>query len=118
MSSTDSSLKRESKALEASDGGSPLRGAGLTVGLLTLLYAVSFIDRNILALLVVPVSKSLVLDDRQMALLLGVGFSLFYAISGLFLAHFIDTRNRRIVEPDDVGDRFHGAASLAPRPAT
>lgn len=97
MSSTDSSLKREGKAAEASDGGSPLRGAGLTVGLLTLLYAVSFIDRNILALLAVPVSKSLVLDDRQMALLLGVGFALFYAISGLFLAHFIDTRNRRIV---------------------
>lgn len=97
MSSTGSSLKRESKELEASDGGSPLRGAGMTVGLLTLLYAVSFIDRNILALLAVPVSKSLVLDDRQMALLLGVGFALFYAISGLFLAHFIDTRNRRII---------------------
>lgn len=97
MSLTDSSLTTKSKVSEANDEGSPLRGAALTVGLLTLLYAVSFVDRNILALLAVPVSKSLVLDDRQMALLLGVGFALFYAISGLFLAHFIDTRNRRIV---------------------
>lgn len=97
MTLTDSCPTTKSKVSEASDEGSPIRGAALTVGLLTLLYAVSFVDRNILALLAVPVSKSLGLDDRQMALLLGVGFALFYAISGLFLAHFIDTRNRRIV---------------------
>ena len=79
------------------ESGSPLRGATLTVALLTLLYAVSYVDRSILALLAVPVSQALGLDDRQMALLLGVGFALFYAAGGLVLGHFIDTRSRRIV---------------------
>ena len=50
------------------ESGSPLRGATLTVALLTLLYAVSYVDRSILALLAVPVSQALGLDDRQMAL--------------------------------------------------
>lgn len=94
---TESGGERGSKALEENDQPFPLKGAGLTIWLLTLLYAVSYIDRSILALLTVPVSQSLGLDDRQMALLLGVGFALFYAVGGLLLAHFIDTRNRRIV---------------------
>ena len=82
---------------EEEESGSPLRGATLTVALLTLLYAVSYVDRSILALLAAPVSQALGLDDRQMALLLGVGFALFYAVGGLVLGHFIDTRSRRIV---------------------
>lgn len=71
--------------------------AWYTVLILCLLYAVSMIDRNILALLAQPVSQSLGLDDRQMALLLGLGFAIMYAVGGLFLGHFVDTRNRRIV---------------------
>lgn len=71
--------------------------AWYTVLILCLLYAVSMIDRNILALLAQPVSQSLGLDDRQMALLLGLGFAFTYAVGGLLLGHFVDTRNRRIV---------------------
>ena len=82
---------------EPENGDTALRGASLTVGLLALLYAISLIDRSILALLAQPVSKALALDDRQMALLLGVGFALFYAIGGLILGHLIDTRSRRMV---------------------
>ena len=71
--------------------------AWYTVLVLSLLYAVSWIDRNILVLLAEPVSQSLGLDDRQMALLLGLGFALLYAVGGLILGHFVDTRNRRVV---------------------
>ena len=93
------SAKPESDIVQAAaeESASPLRGATLTVALLTLLYAVSYVDRSILALLAAPVSQALGLDDRQMALLLGVGFALFYAVGGLVLGHFIDTRSRRIV---------------------
>ena len=97
MSLTEASLKLESDMPAAGSEESPMKGAGITVALLTLLYAVSYVDRSILALLALPVSQSLALDDRQLALLLGVGFALFYAVGGLVLAHFVDTRNRRIV---------------------
>lgn len=73
------------------------RHAWYTVLLLCVLYTVSMIDRSILALLAQPVSQSLGLDDRQMALLLGLGFALFYAVGGIVLGHFVDTRNRRVV---------------------
>ena len=97
MSWTEASLKLENDMPAAGSEESPMKGAGITVALLTLLYAASYVDRSILALLALPVSQSLALDDRQLALLLGVGFALFYAVGGLVLAHFVDTRNRRIV---------------------
>lgn len=75
---------------------SPLR-AWYTVGLLGVLYVISWIDRNILALLAQPVSQALGLNDRELALLLGLGFALLYAVGGVLLGHFVDTRNRRIV---------------------
>jgi len=71
--------------------------AWYTVALLGVLYVISWVDRNILALLAQPVSQALGLDDRQMALLLGLGFALLYAIGGVLLGHFVDTRNRRTV---------------------
>ncbi|AOH85866.1 hypothetical protein AWL63_19810 [Sphingomonas panacis] len=73
------------------------RRAWYTVTLLGLLYIISWIDRNILALLAQPVSQALGLDDRRMALLLGLGFALLYAVGGLLLGHFVDTRSRRVV---------------------
>ncbi|MEP6870064.1 MAG: MFS transporter [Novosphingobium sp.] len=86
------------------------RQSWYTVALLSLLYVMSLIDRNILALLAQPVAQSLGLDDRQMALLLGLGFALLYAIGGLFLGHFVDTRNRRIVAT--VGILLWSAATI------
>lgn len=71
--------------------------AWYTVALLGLLYVISWVDRNILVLLAQPVSQALGLDDRQMALLIGLGFALLYAIGGVLLGHFVDTRNRRTV---------------------
>lgn len=99
MQLNDPSAKPGNEKVQAAEEAisAPLPGARLTVILLALLYAVSLIDRSILALMAQPVSKALVLDDRQMALLLGVGFALFYAIGGLILGHLVDTRSRRIV---------------------
>lgn len=71
--------------------------AWYTVGLLTFLFILSYVDRSILALLAEPVSLSLGLADRQLAILLGFGFAFVYAVCGVPLAQLIDTRNRRIV---------------------
>jgi MFS family permease len=67
------------------------------VGLLALLYAISFMDRFMLALLVEPVSREMGLGDAQMGLLLGGGFAAVYAIGGLPIAYILDNNERRRV---------------------
>ena len=79
------------------------RHAWYTVGLLTVLFILSFIDRSILALMAEPVGQSLGLADRQLALLLGLGFALVYSFGGLPLAQLVDTRDRRKVVAVGVG---------------
>ena len=72
-----------------------VRRAWYVVGLLTVLFIFSTIDRTILALLAEPVSTSLRLSDAQMGLILGMGFAVLYSVAGLPLAHWIDTKTRR-----------------------
>lgn len=72
-----------------------LRRAWYVVGLLTVLFVFSTIDRTILALLAAPVSTALDLSDAQMGLILGLGFAVLYSLAGLPLAHWIDTKTRR-----------------------
>jgi len=55
----------------------------------------SFIDRQILALLVGPIKRDLHLSDTEMSLLMGLSFALFYTLFGIFIGHFADKFNRR-----------------------
>lgn len=55
----------------------------------------SFIDRQILALLVGPIKRDLQLSDTEMSLLMGLSFALFYTLFGIFIGHFADKFNRR-----------------------
>jgi len=71
--------------------------AWYVVILLATLYALSFIDRFILALLVVPLSAEFDLVDTQMGLLLGAGFAFVYSLAGLPLANLLDQRQRRLI---------------------
>lgn len=71
--------------------------AWYTVSLLTALFILSFVDRSILALLAAPVSESLNLSNRELAILLGLGFALVYSVGGVPLAQLIDTHNRKVV---------------------
>jgi len=67
------------------------------VGLLSLLYALSMVDRFALALLADPVITAFSLSASQMGLLLGVGFALLYSVTGLPLAHLLDRHTRKYV---------------------
>ncbi|MGE0829580.1 MAG: MFS transporter [Hyphomonadaceae bacterium] len=67
------------------------------VAILSLFYAISFVDRLILALLVEPVSAEFGLTDLHQGLLLGAGFAIVYSLAGLPLAHFIDRHQRRLI---------------------
>jgi MFS family permease len=65
------------------------------VVVLTAAYIVSFIDRQILALLVVPIQRDLGLSDTQMGLLLGPSFAVFFALFGIPIGRLADRGTRR-----------------------
>ena len=69
--------------------------AWYVVIVLTACYTLSFIDRQILGLLVGPIKKDLALSDTGIGLLTGLAFALFYTLLGLPLGRIADTKNRR-----------------------
>lgn len=72
-----------------------LRYAWYVVFLLTLANVSSFIDRQILSLLVKPIKHDLHLSDTQMSLLLGLSFAIFYTIFGMLIGRMADRYSRR-----------------------
>lgn len=70
------------------------RKAWYAVFILSILYCLSFIDRLILAIVAQPVAADLRLTDLQMGVLLGAGFAVVYALSGLPIASLIDRGHR------------------------
>jgi len=73
------------------------RTAWYVVGLLSALYAVSFLDRGIMALVIQPVASDLALNDAQMGVILGVGFAAMYALMGVPAAQLIDQKGRKTI---------------------
>ena len=71
------------------------RYAWYVVALLTLANISSFLDRQILSLLVQPIKRDLHLSDSKMGLLMGLSFALFYTIFGIFIGRLADNTNRR-----------------------
>ncbi|TDU32238.1 putative MFS family arabinose efflux permease [Panacagrimonas perspica] len=69
--------------------------AWCTVGLLTLAYILSFIDRQIMSLLVAPIRRDLGISDTQMSLLMGFSFAVFYTLCGIPLGRLADVASRR-----------------------
>lgn len=68
--------------------------AWFVVMLCMIAYIFSFIDRQILALMIEPIRKDLAISDTQFSLLHGLAFSIFYATMGLPIARLADTRSR------------------------
>ncbi|HSN71965.1 MAG TPA: MFS transporter [Steroidobacteraceae bacterium] len=71
--------------------------AWYVVGVLTLAYIFSFIDRQILSLLVEPIKADLGISDTRMSLLLGLSFALFYTVLGIPIARLADVKSRRAI---------------------
>lgn len=72
-----------------------LRYAWYVVFVLMLAYISSFIDRQILSLLVKPMKRDLGLSDTQMSLLMGFSFAIFYTFLGIPVGRLVDKQNRR-----------------------
>ena len=64
--------------------------AWYTVGVLTLAYLFSYVDRQILSLMVGPIQRDLQLSDTQFSLLHGFAFAIFY--TSLFFNYILILR--------------------------
>jgi len=71
------------------------QGAWWAVILLTTIYALNFLDRNIVNILLEPIKKEMALSDAMLGLISGLGFALFYALVSLPIARLADRSNRR-----------------------
>ena len=65
------------------------------LAILTVVYALNFLDRTIFNVLIEPIKKEFVLSDTTMGLLAGFGFVLFYSALGIPIARIADRLNRR-----------------------
>lgn len=96
--STSTSARNDESAQDAlAPAASPLslirRHAPLL--LLTLTFAVAFVDRQLLAILQESIKRDLDLSDSQLGLLSGTAFALFYVGFGIPIARLADQCNRR-----------------------
>lgn len=69
--------------------------AWYVVVVLTLAYMFSFLDRQILSLLVEPIKADLKISDTQMSLLQGLAFGIFYTLLGIPIGRLADRKSRR-----------------------
>ncbi|WP_347454418.1 MFS transporter [Acinetobacter thermotolerans] len=74
-------------------------------------YILSFVDRQILSLMIEPIKADLMLSDTQFSLLQGLAFSLFYAFMGVPIAALADKKSR--VKIISVGIAFWSLATAA-----
>ena len=73
------------------------RRAWYAVVVLTIAYIVSFLDRQLLALVVEDVKADLDLTDTQVSLLLGFAFALFYTTMGIPIGRLADKKSRKTI---------------------
>jgi MFS family permease len=86
--------KLTSQEVEEAPYPKPAR-AWYVLGLLTLVYLFSFLDRTALNLLVGPIRRDLHITDTQMSLLMGFSFAVFYSFFGLPIGRMADSHSRR-----------------------
>jgi MFS family permease len=65
------------------------------VGVLAIATVFSYLDRQLLYILVDPIRQTLGFTDTQLGLLQGMAFIVFYALFGLPIGRLVDRRNRR-----------------------
>lgn len=67
------------------------------VTLCMIAYLFSFIDRQIVALLIEPIKADLNISDTQFSLIHGLAFAIFYAVMGVPIARLADTKSRPLI---------------------
>ena len=78
----------------ANQGGGNTGQAYYALAVLLLAYILSFVDRNVMAVLIGPIRDDFAISDFEYSLLHGFAFSMFYIVLGLPIARLADRRNR------------------------
>ncbi|AMN46218.1 hypothetical protein ACG33_03670 [Steroidobacter denitrificans] len=73
------------------------RYANYVLALLSLVYVFSFIDRQILAMLIEPIKQEFGVSDTEMGFLTGIAFVLFYTLAGIPIARWADRASRKFI---------------------
>lgn len=84
-------------AQQAGDVTAPESGDVRAVYVVTLFFicfAFSYLDRQVVSILVQPIKQSLALTDTQIGLLQGFSFTMCYATAGVFIARLVDRIDR------------------------
>jgi MFS family permease len=71
--------------------------ANYILGMLFLAYAFSFIDRQVLGVMVGPIKADLELTDFQFSLLQGAAFAILYSVMSIPFGRLADTKNRKFI---------------------
>lgn len=82
---------------DAADQQPSLRYAWYVVAILIIAYTFSYIDRQILTLLVQPIKATLGVSDVQISLLHGLAFAIFYTFLGIPIARLADRHRRTTI---------------------
>ena len=97
---------------EGGRGGSP---GGRVLLILLLAYVFNFIDRQIIGVLALPIKAELALNDKQLGLMGGIAFALFYSGLAIPIAWLADRASRVRIIAWSVGlwSLFTAACGLA-----
>ena len=96
MSTYKQALEREvSSEVSRSDEYPSARQASYLLIMLIVAGILSYVDRQILSLLVQPVRADLNISETQISLLYGFAFVISYSVLGLPLGRYADSSNRR-----------------------
>jgi MFS family permease len=90
----DTEATKGASSDDSSTYPSSTKAWGLVV-VLTIAYAISFVDRQIISLMVEPIKDHLDLSDTQIGLLMGPAFAVVYTLMGIPLGRIADKFSRR-----------------------
>ncbi len=71
--------------------------AWYVVGVLTFAYIVSYVDRQMLILMIEPIKRDLNINDTQVSLLGGFAFAILFTVMGIPLGRLADSKSRRML---------------------
>ena len=71
--------------------------AWYVVVLMMCFYVLSFMDRQIIAVMLEPIKADLDLTDVQISLIGGISFTIFYSVAGVFIGRLADSLNRPLL---------------------
>src|SRR5262245_11213339 len=97
MRSTACSTRRCPTSLRAPMAAPSSLYSSYVLGVLLVVMVINFVDRQLMSILIEPIKAEFGASDREMGLLTGFAFALFYTVAGIPVARLADVWVRRSV---------------------